>query len=665
MGSEMCIRDSLNGEIRRGLVKIDNNGDRVSGFGARIDGAVSTMVRLDDTLYIGGNFSSINDAPVEHLAAVDTTTGAVDPNLNLDFDGVITTSTTITTSTQSVDEVDITPDGKLLVIVGNFSIIDGISRHRVAVIELEGVATVSTWNTDVYDVQCPVQRFPQYIFGMDISPDGTYFVTGSSGFIIRDDPNDPNDTRDHPACDTTNRFELTDLTNTDVQPTWTNYTGGDSVYEVVSTGHAVYIGGHFEFLDNDSNNGGNGNRAGRGSSQRAGLAALDPLNGLTLRDWQSDRNPRGLGVFAMISEDEGLYFGDDTDFLNGTEHKKFKFLPLSNDTIERPDEPTLPTTILSIDNNALVGSSFDGTSPPGVPVQLQDTGWQTARGGMFVGGKLFHVNDNGALLSSVMSDAAFESPTTVDLFGMTEIDWALSRLTSMYFNYQMGRVYYTLENDSRLFYRYFTPGTEFFGADEYVALEQGDILWDDVTGMDVIDDHLYFTRSDGVLYRSDIDGASVISGTTIEADSSRNWNNNLFAFLGDGMLVGQSPVAQFEFDSSGSQSTGRVRNFEFEVVAGEPVDVRLEWFDPTAQLNLFVRDANDVLVVSDNSSAGSPKYVTAPAGVGGTYTAVVIVAEGSTAYNLQINPIAGPPPCLLYTSPSPRDLSTSRMPSSA
>ena len=33
----------------------------------------------------------------------------------------------------------------------------------------------------------------------------------------------------------------------------------------------------------------------------------------------------------------------------------------------------------------------------------------------------------------------------------------------MYFNYQMGRVYYTLEDDSRPFYRYFTPGTEFFG----------------------------------------------------------------------------------------------------------------------------------------------------------------------------------------------------------
>ena len=149
-----------------------------------------------------------------------------------------------------------------------------------------------------------------------------------------------------------------------------------------------------------------------------------------------------------------------------------------------------------------------------------------------------------------------------------------------------------------------------------------------------------------VLYRSDIDGASVISGTTIEADSSRDWNSNLFAFLGDGRLVGQTPVAQFEFNSSGSQSTGRVRNFEFEVVAGEPVDVRLEWIDPTAQLNLFVRDANDVLIAMDNSPAGSPKYVTAPAGVGGTYTAVVIVAEGSTAYNLQINPIAGPPPAL-------------------
>ncbi len=627
------VFSNINGVIRRGLVKLDNNGDRVSGFGARPNASVKTMVRLNNTLYLGGVFDEISGTPVEHLAAIDTVTGAVDPNLNFDFEGVI--STTTINGTQSVDELDITPDGQLLVVVGNFSTIDGISRPRLAVIELGGQATVSAWNTNVFDIQCPSRRFPQYILGMDISPDGSYFLTASTGFRIIGNP----------ACDTTARYELTDLTNTDVQPTWVNYTGGDSVYEVVSTGHAVYIGGHFEFLDNDF---GNGNIAGPGSSQRAGLAALDPLNGLTIRDWQSDRSPRGLGVFALLSEDEGVYFGDDTDFLNGTEHEKLKFLPLSSNAIARPDAPTLPTTIITTAGNSLVGSTFNGTTP-GAAMQLLNSGWQNARGGMFVGGRLFHADDNGTMFSSEFSDGSFASPVAVDLFGQTESDWALSQLTAMFFDYELSRVYYTLAGDSRLLYRAFTPDTLFFGNDEFVATEQGDILWNDVSGMDVIDGHLYFTRSDGTLYRADINGASVISGTTVAIDNGRDWDNNLFAFLSGGDLIGQVPVAEIEFESSGSQTNGRFRTFEFEVAAGEPVDVRLDWVDPSAQVNLFVRDASGTTVASDSTSVGSPKFVTAPAGAGGTYSARVLVREGATSYTLQINPVEGapePPPAL-------------------
>ena len=40
----------------------------------------------------------------------------------------------------------------------------------------------------------------------------------------------------------------------------------------------------------------------------------------------------------------------------------------------------------------------------------------------------------------------------------------------------------------------------------------------------------------------------------------------------------------------------------------------------------------------------------------------VIIVEGKSLYSDQVNALKT---CLLYTSPSPRDLSTSRMPSSA
>jgi len=133
----------------------------------------------------------------------------------------------------------------------------------------------------------------------------------------------------------------------------------------------------------------------------------------------------------------------------------------------------------------------------------------------------------------------------------------------------------------------------------------------------------------------------VISGPAIDG---RSWNNTMLAFFSSGgIVVSGDRDAQLEFESSGSQQVGRFRSFEFPVVAGEPVLLRLEWLDANANLRLFVRDANDVLVASDTTAAGSPKFLAVPAGNGGIYRASVLVFQGSTSYTLQVNPDAEPP----------------------
>ena len=634
------IFSNFNGESSRGrLAKIDINGDRVSGFSARPNASVTTMVRLNDTLYIGGNFDSITSIPIDKLAAINTTTGAVSPNLNLDFGGLLVTSETgADKAIQGIDDIDVTSDGQLMVVVGNFETIDGISRPRLAVIELEGQAMVSTWNTNVYDVQCQVLRLPQYIRGIDIAPDNSYFLVGTQGLRYLNEA--------HPACDTIARFDFNDLSDTDAQPTWVNYTGGDSVYEVVSTEHAVYVGGHFRWLNNSAGR----DNAEPGSVERRGLAALDPLNGLTYLNWRADRNPRGVGVFALIAEEEGLYLGDDTDFLNGSEHLKLKFLPLSADMISRPEVPFLPTSIITPNGDNLDGINFDGINFA-AQTTLNNFSWSDARGGVFVGGRLFHADSQSRIWTSVFADGAFQDRTQVELFGLTEDQWDINQIGGMFFDYEQGRLYYTIRNDAQLFWRAFTPASPYFGEDGFIAEVQGDIAWGDVRGMDVVDGYLYFARTDSRLYRSQINGADVVNGTIVPVSGpdidGRDWDNDkdLLAFLSDGIFTSESE-AELEFEFSGSDSVNRFKRFEFPVTPGVPVVVRLEWLDPDAIVELRVLDANGVRVVSDITRLGSPKWLIAPAGDGGMYSASVLIREGSTSYTLQVNPNEEPPPPL-------------------
>lgn len=619
-----------NESTRRSLVKLDNAGDRVAGFSARPDRRVFAMDRSGDTLYIGGNFRSIGPVDREFLAAVDTQTGTVLPNVDVDFDGTI--STNVVDGFSSVDIIEVTSDDELMLVAGNFLSVNDTDRSRLALLELGEQATVSTWNTDIFDFQCPANRFPQYINGIDIAPDDSYFVTGTTGGY-----GDAN-----PACDTILRFNLDDLTNTDAEPEWRTFTGGDSVYEVAATEHAVYTGGHFRWLNNGVTP--RGDRAGPGAVDRRGFAALDPLNGLPLLDFRSDRNPRGVGVFALEVEPDGLHMGDDTDFLNGFRHQRLKFLPITPNPIIRPDRAELPTTIFNADADELDSIPFDG-SALGTTTSQNNIDWGDARGAMFLGGVLFHADSDGNMWSSVLGDnGTFGAPTEVDLFGLTSGEWDLPDLGGMFFNHDQGRVYYSIQGDSRLFSRGFTPAGPLFGEQEIVVDDQSDIVWADVRGMDVIDGKLYFGRSDGNLYRATLQGSTPVSGSTeLVSGPSRNdgrdWSSPLLAFSAEGVVLPSVNESQFEFEFAASADRNAFRTFEFEIQPDQPVFVRLAWDDLNANLNVFLRGPNGELLDFDNDQNGSsPKVVSAPVGEGGIYTVAVQIRSGSTAYTVSVNP---------------------------
>ena len=172
------------------------------------------------------------------------------------------------------------PAGTTLVALGNFTAVAGQDREQAFRVDLttSPKATLSPWYAPRFDEPCS-DSIPNFSRGVDFSPDGSYFVIVTSGGAHGTDG----------LCDGAARFETPDISPT-AEPTWINWTGGDSLYSVAVTGVAVYVGGHQRWLDNPEGR----NSAGPGAVSRPGIGAIDPVAGTAL-SWNPTKT-RGHGT---------------------------------------------------------------------------------------------------------------------------------------------------------------------------------------------------------------------------------------------------------------------------------------------------------------------------------------------------------------------------------
>jgi hypothetical protein len=531
--------NTVNGTSAKKLAKIDvTTGQLDTKWKARANGRVRELVVSGNRLYIGGAFTAASGVARSNLAAFDVTTGLLDPDVNVPF-------TVPRKGTAHVAKLDVTPDGSTLIAIGNFLQAGGLARAQIALLDVAAnPAVVRDWQTDRYSATCSTS-FDTYMRDVDISSDGRYFVivTTGAGFSGT-------------LCDAAARWEL-GRTGPGQQPSWVDYTGGDTLYSVAITGTVVYIGGHQRWLNNSLAR----DRLGPGGVSREGIAALDPINGLPF-SWNPAKE-RGVGAFSLLATNDGLWVGSDTEWIGGEYHPRLALFPLIGGTAVPPSTvPTFPGELgrLGLDNR-LTATTTDGTTLGSTAVVDSTVSWSSARGAFVVGGNLYHGWSDGTFQRRSVSGGTVGAATA-----LPAAPWDTRNVTGMYFD--AGRINYTVAGDSRLHWRWFTPESGIVGVDEFFV--SGPISWADTTGLTLVGGELYWSRnSDGALLRADVvDGVPVAASATVL--STADWRSRgLVALPSAPPPPPPGPATAFASDfSNGMVGWNRVVGFTLDSTTG-------------------------------------------------------------------------------------------------
>ena len=360
---------TVNGTSSQGIAQLSvtpgqpTDGQLAPGFAGQVNGTVLAL-SFDgaNALYAGGHFTQVDGVKRRALARLDATTGAVDPSFTF------TLGDPITGTPLQVEQTALTPSGDTLVISGTFQSVNGQAISRIALINTGGglgaPATLDNWAAPILTNPCSAEH--DYTRAIDVSPDGSFFVVATTGYRSAGGPS---------ICDAVARFEI-GATGTNVQPTWINYSGGDSFYAVAVTNTVVYTGGHNRWVNNEC---GDNFVCEANAVLSNGLAALDAHTGLALPWWQP-LTSRGSGVTSLTLFPGGLLVGTNVNSIGGAYHSEHALFPLTDTSVHATGGP-IESGIWSLGRPggedettngppALCLDAADNSSSPGTVVQL-------------------------------------------------------------------------------------------------------------------------------------------------------------------------------------------------------------------------------------------------------------------------------------------------------
>ncbi len=480
---------------------------------AATNGVIQTLAKAGSRLVIGGNFTTAGAVAHGGIASLNPTSGALDAYINAQVAGHHNNTGKGSQGPVGVRDIDVNAAGTRLVAIGNFKTVSGQSRDQLVMLTLGTTQTITPdWSTTRYSPLCFSSAFDTYVRGVSFSPDGSYFVVAATGGGVAGT-----------LCDAAARFE-TNAVGTDIQPTWVDYTGGDTLWSVVVTEKAVYVGGHQRWMNNSNA----ADKAGGGAAPRPGLAALNTKTGMPLA-WNPGRNPRGAAVYALYATPTGLWMGSDTDYIGNHRYKRprIAFFPLASGAPEAADATAaLPGTVfLGGNQNPATATTNDLRTAPISTSGAQPTStvadannnvtWSTVRGAFVAGGKLWYGRSDGTFQSRTYADGGLSFGPEVKVDPYNDPVWAgvdtgsnntfdgkvndlytyfastTSPVTGM--TYADGKLYYVRANDSNLYWRWFNTDSGMIGSQQFTA--NGGRSWVGTGGMFAAGGNLYFVTT--------------------------------------------------------------------------------------------------------------------------------------------------------------------------
>lgn len=295
---------TVNGATRKKVAAVSAATGALLSWNPRPNGRVRAILASADgqRVYIGGKFTTVNGEIQNLLAAVNSpATGSKAlvagwrPTV-----AQVAGEPCPPRCTPEVASLALSSDGTGLYVGGHFGLLNGVNRNNVGELAVSDGGTMA-WDPNVF-AQNPVNpNQKNFVYGIAPSPTGVhnsrvffcgdFFRVGGKGF--------PNLAAVHPVTGA-------------LDPGWTTTDDGGTPACALSGSH-LYIGGHFNFV-------GFGSAPKEGLSRRH-VAAIDADTG-TIADWNPGANSV-LGLHALAVSGGNVAAAGDFTRIGGVDQQGF------------------------------------------------------------------------------------------------------------------------------------------------------------------------------------------------------------------------------------------------------------------------------------------------------------------------------------------------------